>query len=143
MLWSLSAVLTWLLRNGAPYCKPASSWGKQRKHPGQGSWNQALQCQHAPSPPSGHWPHTVVTKAGLPGQKGTKHPLLPPASLPKAAEWHKAHGKAGVGEVKSIPATAGPHQCGSGGRVVLCPDHFGIWQGQGAGNGDGGEGRDR
>lgn len=72
MLWSLSAVLTWLLRNGAPYCKPASSWGKQRKHPRQGSWNRALQCQHAPSPPSGHWPHTVVTKAGLPGQKGSK-----------------------------------------------------------------------
>lgn len=75
--------------------------------------------------------------------ESTKHPLLLPASLPKAAEWHKAHGKAGVGEVKSIHATAGPHQCGSGVRVVLCPDHFGIWQGQGAGNGDGGEGRDR
>lgn len=35
--------------------------------------------------------------------------------------------------MKSIPATAGPDQCGSGG--ILCPDHFGIWQGQGAGKG--------
>lgn len=87
-------VLTWLLRSGAPYCKPASPWGKWRKRPGQAFCNCALQCHHVPSPLSGHWPHTVVTKAGLLGQKGSKNfqrtqnTLPPPAPLPKAADWH-------------------------------------------------------
>lgn len=106
----------------SPGCSGMVPRTANQNHPGESRENIQDKdfgtelCSTRVSPP--YHLGTVVTKAKLLGQKGsnifqrdkTSSPFT--CFFPKAAEWHKAQGKAGVGQVKSIPAHLGLSSAG-------------------------------